>query len=221
MLTPTGIPTKGTIERLINGRAAPEALMDGPIGQSQVSRPRGQRLRDAPILNQAITPHVQHLDRLGRPAAIARLVMAVVIDAVNRVLGTGPRAHIAQECLERTSPCGSDADAAATVTGVVARLRVLAAFDDVPPRRKFWRDDPVDRVSVRPIHDPDAFRAQAPAGLRMPAAQIAVLNQAFCPAVTATEPPSMAVRPWPALVADDDKAPVAGSDRWRVIDVVH
>ena len=62
----------------------------------------------------------------SRPAAVVRLVVTCVVDAVER-LTFRPLAHIGQEVL-KLKPAFANSDAAATITFPVLRIRVPAAI---------------------------------------------------------------------------------------------
>src|ERR1700743_3710434 len=78
------------------------------------------------------TPVVELL-ALRRPATVRRLVIAIIVDAVNRMLIRRPRSHIAIESLEACSPAFADADSAPSVMSKHAALWICAALDHFRP----------------------------------------------------------------------------------------
>src|SRR5688572_6652347 len=78
------------------------------------------------------------LGLLVGPAAVARLVVAVHVEPVERVFRRRPRTHVLQERFERIPPL-ADADAPAAVVLVTRVVRVLAALPHVMPGVVFGR----------------------------------------------------------------------------------
>ncbi len=68
--------------------------------------------------------------------AILRRIAAVIVDAVERVLGSGARPHVGQEVLE-VQPSFTDLDAASTVTVIVGRIGIAATLLHGVPRAVF------------------------------------------------------------------------------------
>lgn len=58
-----------------------------------------------------------------RPLAVARLVVAIAVDSLNRVLGRGPSAHVGNEIGKGIEPAVANVDSSASV----ARVRTQAA----------------------------------------------------------------------------------------------
>src|SRR4051812_15268100 len=75
---------------------------------------------------------VQCLLAIGRPAAVARLVVAVVVDAVERPVRR-PLPHVAEEVLEGI-PALADRDASPAVALVAGGVRGVAAVAHRAPR---------------------------------------------------------------------------------------
>lgn len=109
---------------------------------------------------------IVRLLQAGRPAAVARLIVAVVVDAIERMQERGARAHVGVEGGERVPPAIADGDAAAAVIrprGV--RATETAAFHGAP-RFVFGR-------ALQAVGAPCAveIREQASATSGMPAPQ--------------------------------------------------
>jgi len=69
--------------------------------------------------------------RTGCPAAVARLVVAVVVDPVEAA-AVGALAHVGEEVGKRM-PAFADADPASAVVVPADVARVLAAVEHIPP----------------------------------------------------------------------------------------
>ncbi len=90
--------------------------------QARVVRPFAQGAglsvkRQSPVISTIVS-----LLRTGRPSTIRRLVVAVRIDAIQRMLRRWTSPHVRQEGIKRLAPWRADGDAAATVQ----RVRLLA-----------------------------------------------------------------------------------------------
>lgn len=102
-------------------------------------RPFGHRERDAIACDPAALTTVPHLDILQRPADITRFVMAVIVDAIKRVLGGWARADVRDERFERVLPLVTHANAATAVNVEITHVRVSAPLFGVAPRHVFGR----------------------------------------------------------------------------------
>ena len=74
-----------------------------------------------------------------RPLTITRLIVAIVVNSVKRMLHRRPRTHITQKCTEVLSPGITYLDSAATVDGITGSLRIIAAFFHAGPYDVFGR----------------------------------------------------------------------------------
>lgn len=99
--------------------------------------PLYQRARQSPDLNQAIIPSVALLFTPGCPAAIFRLVVAVVVNSVDRVLAGRPRPHVRVEALEGVQPSLANSDSAPSVLRESRPCRPQASGLHVDPRSVF------------------------------------------------------------------------------------
>ena len=90
---------------------------------------------------------VARLLELGRPSAVLRAVVAVIVDAVETVLGRRARTHVLEEGFEGVPPF-AHLDAAATVAGVGVVALVAATLAHPAPGPVLWCALPHDRAPV-------------------------------------------------------------------------
>lgn len=93
------------------------------------------------------------------PAAVAWLVVPVYVNAVDAVRAGWRLAHIAQECLERLSPCLADFNSSTTIVFVLRKSFVRASLDHCFP------DDvnTSSTVAMRRLGPRSGYRLKAPA----------------------------------------------------------
>lgn len=97
---------------------------------------------DRPVYRYATSPArplVRALLAFRGPAHITRLVVAVIVDAVNRVLTTWGWTDISKEPLERMAPAITDGNAAFAVILKRGSMRSIASSVHAAPRRVFQR----------------------------------------------------------------------------------
>ncbi len=114
----------------------------------QFSGPRGHRLRFAFIGEQPDRSSVCRLSAVGGPSAIRRLVVAVVIDAVNAVKGGWSWPHILPKRFKGLPPTLAHLYAAPTVVLEAVSAWVSASLRDAHPNLMLAR--PTQPVSTRP-----------------------------------------------------------------------
>src|SRR5581483_4016810 len=128
--------------------------------------------------------------RVGRPAAVARLVVAVVVDALNRhAFGAfWTRTHVVRKIFKTGIPSLTNLDAAAAVVSVAPVLRVAASGPHLSP-------NVVDRRSISsmlPRTVANQFRHVASAGLRCAAPQTGRLRYGRVSAIAYAAPSRLA-----------------------------
>lgn len=79
-------------------------------------------------------PPIARLLRTSRPPAVIRLVVAVVVDAIKRVLPRRLLAHVREERLEAAAPTIADRNAATAIAVPCRVARVRTALNHRPPR---------------------------------------------------------------------------------------
>jgi hypothetical protein len=124
-----------------------ERTLDAP----SAAKPRGD---DAQVLSFSVTelrerdlgaskfdepcaPLVGHLFPVCGPPTISGLVVALWVDAINRMSVGGTRAHVGIERLKRPTPAGADPNADCAVFGVCSLSLVIAAVLNRAPRSVF------------------------------------------------------------------------------------
>ena len=100
------------------------------------------------------------------PADILRRVMAVIVDAIQRVLRRRPSSNVADECLNRRTPLWAHLNPARSIEMVVAVCRILATTNDIRPQHVFRRLVAACRKSMAVTHAGGAFALEAATALR-------------------------------------------------------
>ena len=90
------------------------------------------------------------------PSTVTGLVVAFVVDAINRVGRGRPRPHRCEKGFERFPPFCADRDSACTVVAEAGRLRVVTAADHVRPDAVLGGSRPTMRGASRV--DPDSLQ---------------------------------------------------------------
>lgn len=112
---------------------------------ARTTRPLCQRKRGALERQQANARTVVDLLLPSRPLHVARLVVAVVLHAVDLVLFRRSNANVFAKRLERSAPARADGYASASVATELRILGVMTAREHAAP-------DPEPRISVFPCH---------------------------------------------------------------------
>lgn len=131
------------------------------------------------------------------PSTIGRLVVAVVVNAVERVSGRS-RAHVICEGLETRNPAFADCDSTSTPLVELRVVGVQASELHAPPRMVLGRAVLSGRASVdgsgftplnaRAVHRDGARGSKAAAALCLPAFQFSAPNQLGLAAVASAQP---------------------------------
>jgi hypothetical protein len=95
-----------------------QATMNGCIVNTQSGGPLIDRQSFTVECQAMVHPAIVHLLKLSSPAAVARLVVAIIVDAIKGVLLAGPRPHVIVEVLERVSPAATDLNTPPAVVGI-------------------------------------------------------------------------------------------------------
>lgn len=144
----------------------------------------------------------------GCPATIVWGVIAVVVDAVNGVIGRWLWTHVENKIAENTPPL-ADCDAAFPVVLIIAAIRVIAALKHVRPCSIFWRTMP-RMVTARAI-----FCKKTAAGTYEATSHRVCKYYRFIPAVTLEAPDSFATA-ITAYILNCNETPVSlsSSNAW-------
>lgn len=145
--------------------APPDALSkpDGRVGYAGFSRPLrcGQALAKGFDVD-AVAP-ISALFRDGRPPAVPRLVVAVAVDAVDRVRRRRPWTHVREERFKVIRPSLAHGDAAPAIQRVRVLAGVCAATAHRIPRVVLGRGPGYGLVSVSVVAMVSASSAIGPA----------------------------------------------------------
>lgn len=99
--------------------------------------PQGLETSDLPeafVVKESLRrPSVPGLLALRRPSNVARLIAAIIVDAVDRVLHGRARAHVFDKGLEGVAPSRADYDSTTAVSKEPRRFGVLAPGDHLSP----------------------------------------------------------------------------------------
>lgn len=131
------------------------ALLDPPQQQAgvkvQLARPLPQILRASVERDGAIYARVVRLCDAIRPSTVGRFVMAVVVDAIQRVFRSGTWPHIGVERGERVPPSFAHCNSATAVIMKSGIARITAALFHGRPDVVFRRNAQAMRAFARAI----------------------------------------------------------------------
>lgn len=173
-------PGQGAFQR----PAALQSVQQRVGTQAASSRPLRQIVRLAVKCQAVIRALVVHLLDACRPAHIARFVMAVRIDAVNRMLARWTKTDVRQKRREVIAPFIADADAAPAVMPKAFVRWIIASLFHLAPRPVFGRL--AHAVGGEPSHL--NLTPQAPATSSSAIYQRGTLNACSLAAFAAAEP---------------------------------
>jgi hypothetical protein len=177
----SGLGVKSNLE----GDTISQAKKEGTVAYASAFGPLNKRLRDAVVGVKVRLPAVADLGAVLDPTAIARLIVAVIVDPVNRVLGTGAFSHVGAERLERVTPAVTHLDATTAIIREVVGLRIGAAINHLAP-------NPVFGCCGQSV--PALIGAGATAVLAI--RQVVRANDFGAPAASATTEPSRSAFGW-------------------------
>ena len=132
----------------------------------------------------AVVFSISRLFFSARPSAVAWVIIFLVVDPVNRVLGGWAPAHVFEKCLKGILPARAYGNAAAAIPTVENMLRIIAALQHATPGYIF--DALTHRVGRKT--KPRAFFAKAAAAFRISTVQRIRTNDDGFPAGTAALP---------------------------------
>jgi hypothetical protein len=196
--------------RVMDGPSSQDARAEHPLRQAEFLGPRRHALRFAIKGQQAIPARIARLSFAGKPADVARLIVSVCIDAVQRAAGR-TRTDVGKKRREIVSPVVGHPNTAATVHRVAHGRRVVAAANGVAPRAIFSREFSARRMAVGATTSSYQLSLEASATARVAAPKIVAVNRECLSAVASAKPISAAR--WGALDAvecDQPIEPLAG-----------
>lgn len=126
-----------------------------------------------------------------RPSAIAGSIIAISIDAINRVIFGGLFAHIRQECFKTIGPTITHFNATRSIQWIRNVSSVLAAINHTPPRVIFRRSFSIsanrDGSSVCSVGFFSCLDLVATAAKSIPGSEVWNRNGLFLSAITITK----------------------------------
>lgn len=151
---------------------------------TRIIGPFAHRHGSAVVRNEPIVAAMLILLFAQYPSAVARLVSAVIVSAVNRVLARWASTHVRQECLERTEPLVANLDPTSAVVGIRTMLGVRASRFHPGP------DDVLGSfgLSVLEVATSHGVSLKASAASRVSASQKKSRDDHFCSASTPATP---------------------------------
>lgn len=157
---------------------------------AQAVGPFGSTQRLAVECQQASRAFVAILNRLNRPAAVSRLVAAIVVYAINGMCWRCPWSHVGQEIRKRFAPAVADSNTTTAIASIATRSRVAASLDYCVPRIVFGRSAPTVRC-VSPVSGSSNFRVIAAATSRKITSQVSTEDYRLRSARTSAFPQVM------------------------------
>jgi len=155
-------------------------------------------LRDGCCLSvdrqEPIAAPVRGLLLAGCPTAVGRLVVSVVVDAVDRVTPARSFSHVGQEVFERSSPSLADFDASPAVPAISDASFVLAPCDHRRPNAILVSHRVASAMAmacIASIAVGSVLSIKAAARLGSSASEALPLGSVLFAAVTSAEPASL------------------------------
>ncbi len=177
--------------------------IQGARADATFTSPYPDRLRLAEGSHLDIVALVVRLLSLSSPATVTRLVVAVIVAALNGVRFGRLSTHVRQK-IPKVVPSLADLNSSPAVLGIEAGVRVSATTEHVRPSFIFrCLRSAAAIVSVPKIV---AFSFEAPARSDMPSSKVAGNHRSFLSAITDAAPSELAGRSFPYLF--DDSQPL-------------
>ena len=139
-----------------------KASVKSNVPYAKEARPLCQRQRLVAIGNAAGNGPADDLFSCGRPTAIARFVVPIIVDPMNRMRETRPISHVTIERSVRFSPSVADADAPTSIPYVGGHSRIAATPLHASPDAVCGVPVGMRCVTVgdRPVHARSALMAE-------------------------------------------------------------
>ncbi len=170
----------GSCECLFKGPAI-KAFPEGTQTDADPTRPLTTAERFAVEANQFRPSGVRGLFCGCGPAAIARLIIAVIVNAINRVFAGWSPPHVVKESQERHLPSLAYSDASAAVQAVIRSIRFRASSPHRPPCIVFWSAT-------------ESTHATAAATARLSASHVACVKHRGVPALAPAYPVCVGIK---------------------------
>ncbi len=173
------------------------------LGWQALNLPGAQQLPEASGM-LSVNALVALLFGSCRPSAIRRLIVSVVVDSVNRVVGRWATAHVGKKRFVGV-PAFTDGDATVGVILPLSEARP-APLTHRGPRLKLWRPLAACRLAVRSQNLAHAFALQASAALRVSGPEASASDRCLFATIAPAQPaPSGSGGMWCAF--NDRQAP--------------
>lgn len=164
--------------------AAVQPLGDDISAATNATRPLRKRQCLAVVRQASHSARVAALRERRGPTHILWRVVAIAINAIDRMLLGWTRSDIAKKRLERTRPLFANTDASAAISVEAVVTRIIAALLHGLPDFVFGRLC----QSVCSLSSSDLFATKAAARPTPPSQQIVLDDDLLCAAVTLTQP---------------------------------
>lgn len=171
--------------------ATANSEVEGGLREPRFFGPFVDHLRAPEGGNMPVASPIQTLLSCRRPAAVAWLVIAVVVNALDRVLWGRAWPHVGEECGKGPAPATTDLDPATPVIRAPRVFCVFASANHARPCDVLGRARP----SVSEMRFSCQFVAQTPAAFRVPGAQVDQGHATQRAAIASAVPISQATAP--------------------------
>ena len=155
--------------------------------------------------------------RICCPSDIARLVVPVVVNPVERVGWRRSAANVSEESSKALRPQRADRYSTPTVVLEISRLGVRAAGPHVLPEAVLGRDSAaIAGVPMASVDQPGGFDHPAPTRRGVPRSEMGLSNNTGAAAVTVAQEVSVRARPaFENFSADDQTFKPLPDHRWQ------
>lgn len=189
-----GKPPRRRGEGTLHGPAAiDQSVVEHSVWDPEATHPVADDQALAAKLDPNVASCVSGLLFPRRPAAVARLVVAVVVrEAIEAMSRRRARPHVSQERLERVAPAVANADAPSAVALEVWPTRIGASRSHARPRLVLRRGPVIARMPVCGPCGNQRLAPIAPAACRQSESKAHAQYKPLSPAGAATDPPPAA-----------------------------
>lgn len=180
-------------QRLFRAPAVAHSIFENATRQIKAIFPLDEGERLSPERQPHIVASIAMLLDRGRPAAVSRLVIAVIVNPVNRVLGRRARPHIREEVLEG-SPAIAHGDTSPAVVPVSGDVGIRASRPHAGPDSIHFGRLAANAMTVFRSLLPDLISGAlgAPARDAPSVAKVIDCSESFGAAIALTAPDDLA-----------------------------
>jgi hypothetical protein len=173
-------------QSLFDRPSEPQASPDSRVGNTEFARPRDKWLRSSLMGQLVIAAPILLLFTPRRPTHVARFVMAVVVNAIQRVRWSWTWANVLVERGEAAAPPLAHRYPAPAVITIRLGVWVVTAGTSIVPNRMLGTSG----TAVPVVESGRALAIQAAATLHRPAAQVSAEHANVNAAAIAPTPPA-------------------------------